>query len=363
VNDLPDWIRLTKTGASARRLNQLLDHFGTPGAVFEASAGELSAAVGCRRNLAEKLLDPLHAATERDFKLMERLDVDLVPRTDPRFPALLREISDPPPALYVRGTLSPEDRKAVAIVGSRRATEYGLRVAGQFAAALTRAGVTVVSGMARGLDTAVHWGALKSGGRTLACLGCGVDVAYPPENRELSVKIPESGALLSEYPMMAPPDAWHFPSRNRIISGLSLGVVVIEAPTGSGALITADCAVDQNREVFAVPGSIENYRNKGPHALLRDGAKLVESVEDILSELRLDSAQPELPLDLLEPAPVQLSADETALAALLRETPQPMDDLILEAGLTAARVSAALLTLELKGLARRVPGNAYRRAG
>ncbi len=362
MDDLDAWIRLTKTGASARRLNRLLDHFGSPAALFAASVEDLRRAEGCSREVAEKLLHPACAARDRDYRLMETLGVTLLPRSSPEYPALLQEIPDPPPALYVRGTLSPRDRRSVAIVGSRRATDYGRRLAERFARELVEAGLTVVSGLARGIDTAAHLGALRGGGRTLACLGCGVDIAYPPENRELAAQIAESGAVLSEYPMNAAPDAWHFPSRNRIVSGLSLGVVILEAPSGSGALITTECAVQQNREVFAVPGNVDNFRNAGAHALIKDGAKLVETVQDILCELPPETArgplQPSLELDAPRALP-ELSPDETVVFGLLHEEPQPMDDLLLELELPTSRVSAALLTLEIKGLARRLPGNAY----
>ena len=356
---LAAWIRLTKTGASARRLNTLLDRFGSPEALFNASASEVARNSGCSLAVADKILDPLCAANDRELKLMDELRVRLLPRTDSDYPALLREISDPPPALYVRGEFLPEDRKAVAIVGSRQAGDYGRRMAAGFAHELAEAGVTVVSGLARGVDTAAHQGALKGGGRTIACLGCGVDVAYPYENRALARAIAERGAVVSEYPMTAPPDAWHFPSRNRVVSGLSLGVVIIEAPKGSGALITADCAVDQNREVFAVPGQIDNPRSRGPHALIKDGAKLVESVEDILSELRLNEHQTALDLEVEAPPLPELDDVEAVLFAILTADPQPVDDLILESGLPASKVSGALLMLEMKGLARRLPGNAY----
>jgi DNA processing protein len=358
------WIRLTKTGASARRLNRLIDYFGSPEALFGAPVGEIGKAAGCSVKVAEKLLDPIYLVHERDLTLMDRLGVRLVRRCDPEYPVLLKEIHDPPPALYVRGTLSPLDCKAVAIVGSRRAGDYGKRIAARFAQELVEAGITVVSGLARGVDTAAHHAAVQAGGRTLACLGCGVDVAYPYENRSLATTISEHGALLSEYPMTAPPDAWHFPSRNRIISGLSLGVIILEAPAGSGALITAECAVDQNREVFAVPGNIDNRSNRGAHALIKDGAKLVEGIEDVLSELRLGERQPTLGLEEEEAPPAPpLEGDEAALAALLTSEPQPIDDLILESGLPAGKVNAALLMLEMKGLARRVPGNAFARVG
>lgn len=359
MEELLPWIRLTKTGASARRLNQLLDHFGSPEALFAASPAEVARGANCSVAVAEKLLDPIYAANERDLRLMEQLKVTLLRRCDPEYPPLLREISDPPVALYVRGTLEPADGRAVAIVGSRRASDYGRRMADRLARQLVEAGYTVVSGLARGVDTAAHQGALRAGGRTLACLGCGVDVVYPAENRGLAQAVAEQGAVLSEYPMNAPPDAWHFPSRNRIVSGLSLGVVVLEAPFGSGALITATCAVDQNREVFAVPGSIESRLNTGPHALIKDGAKLVESVEDILCELAPEAPlQPRLELEAAAELP-ELTPSEKMLHALLAHDPKPIDDLIMEAALPAAEVSATLLTLEIKGVARRLPGNAY----
>lgn len=360
-SELHAWIRLTKTGASARRLNGLLDHFGTPEGFFGASAREVSEVARCPLPVAEKLLDPAYAANPRDLKLMEQLGVTLLRRCDPGYPRLLREIADPPVALYVRGALDPADGRCVAIVGSRQASDYGRRMADRLARDLVAAGITVVSGLARGVDTAAHWGALRAGGRTLACLGCGVDVVYPYENRSLAAAVAEGGAVLSEYPMNAPPDAWHFPSRNRIVSGLSLGVVVIEAPPGSGSLITATCAVDQNREVFALPGNVDNRLNRGAHALIKDGAKLVENVEDILAELRFGQApaQQALDLDPVPAGPPELTPEEAALLALLSQDPKPVDDLILESGLPASRVSAGLLTLELKDVARRLPGNAY----
>src|SRR5205823_1946128 len=293
------------------------------------------AAAGRPPSVAERLLDPAHVPPDTEMRRLDQLGVDLLIRDDPRYPALLAEIHDPPPLLYVRGSLPPADAPAVAIVGSRSGTTYGRGVAERFGRELAAAGVGVVSGLARGIDAAAHRGALAGGGPTLAVLGCGVDVPYPWENQELARRIIDSGALVSEYPLGAAPDAWHFPSRNRIISGLALGSVVIEAARGSGALITAACAVDQNREVFAVPGSIDNPLTQGPHALLRDGARLVTNIDDILQELRLapEAAQAALPL----PEP-ELSGDERQLWTLLSRQPRHVDDLILESDLPVGQV-------------------------
>jgi DNA protecting protein DprA len=212
--------------------------------------------------------------------------------SDVRYPALLRNITDPPPILYVDGELEPVDVQAVAIVGSRHATFYGIRIARTLAEELSRLGFTIVSGMARGIDRVAHEGALAAGGRTLAVLGCGLDVAYPTEHTQLRAQVAEAGALLTEFPLGSPPLAAHFPRRNRILSGLSLGVVVVEAAEGSGSLITAKLAAEQGREVFAVPGPIDAPTSRGTHGLLKQGAKLTETVDDILDELLPQLEQP-----------------------------------------------------------------------
>src|SRR5438874_3259706 len=212
--------------------------------------------------------------------------------SDVRYPVLLRNIPDPPPLLYVDGQVEPVDVQAVAIVGSRHATLYGIRIARTLAEELSRLGFTVVSGMARGIDRVAHEGALAAGGRTLAVLGCGLDVAYPPDHTQLRAQVAEAGALLTEFPLGSPPLAAHFPRRNRILSGLSLGVVVVEAAEGSGSLITAKLAAEQGREVFAVPGPIDAPTSRGTHGLLKQGAKLTETVDDILDELLPQLQQP-----------------------------------------------------------------------
>lgn len=275
---------------------------------------------------------------------------------DPRYPAALRTIADPPQMLYVRGALRDEDRSAVAVVGSRRASAYGAAVAEWLGRELARAGVTVVSGLARGIDGAAHRGALQAGGRTVAVLGCGPDVVYPPEHRRLMAQLIESGAAISEYPPGTPPLKHHFPRRNRLISGLSLGVVVVEGREDSGALITADCALEQGREVFAVPGPVLVPTSALPNRLLQQGAKLVTTVEDILEELRLPKSQPHAAASA-----IPLEGAEAAVYARLLD-PLHVDILALRCGLPASEVGRVLLALELRGLVRALAGQRYVRA-
>lgn len=273
---------------------------------------------------------------------------------DSAYPAVLREIADPPEPLYVRGTLDEQDRAAVAVVGARRASAYGLAVAEWLGRELVRHRVTVVSGMARGIDGAAHRGALMAGGRTIAVLGCGPDVVYPAEHVDLMGQIIESGAVVTEFPPGTPPLPHHFPQRNRIISGLSLGVVVIEGRERSGALVTADFALDQGREVFAVPGSIFGETSYLPHRLLQEGAKPVTTVDDILTELRLPQRVDQIPA--LVPA---LDGVEAIVFAQLDFDPRHIDALAERSALPVAEVGRALLVLELRGLVRTLAGQRY----
>ncbi len=282
--------------------------------------------------------------------------MDAVSPDDPGYPAALRTIPDPPARLYVRGHLPGDGAAAVAVVGARRATAYGVAVARRLAADLARCGVAVVSGLARGIDAAAHEGALDAGGRTVAVLGCGPDVVYPPEHASLMARVIDAGAVLSEYPPGTPPLRHHFPRRNRLISGLSLGVVIVEGREDSGALITADCALEQGREVFAVPGPVTSATSALPHRLVQQGAKLVRGVEDILDELRLPVRPPPAP-----PA-VALAGAEAAVYAVLTLEPQSLDILVLRSSLPVAEVSRALVALELAGMARALPGQRYVRA-
>lgn len=283
--------------------------------------------------------------------------VGVVRWDDPAYPAALRVIPGPPQTLYVRGTLRDEDNAAVAIVGSRRASAYGIAVAEWLGRELARCGVTVVSGLARGVDAAGHRGALEGGGRTIAVLGCGVDVVYPPEHRRLIAQIIEAGAVVSEFPAGTQPLPHHFPQRNRLISGLSLGVVVVEGRERSGALLTADCAVEQGREVFAVPGSIFNETSRTPHRLLQQGAKLVARMEDILEELRL----PGRPVRAAISAPA-LQGTEALVYAHLTLDPLHLDMLAQRCMRPVADVTRALTMLELRDLVRALPGQWYVRA-
>jgi DNA processing protein len=280
---------------------------------------------------------------------------------DGAYPALLAAIASPPP-LYVRGALVADDALAVAIVGSRRASGYGLAVAERLAADLAALGVTIVSGLARGIDTAAHRGALAVQGRTVAVLGSGIDVIYPPENRLLAREVEDRGALVSQFPPGTLPKPWHFPARNRTLAGLALGVVVVEADEQSGALITAGFAADLGREVFAVPGEITRPTSSGPHRLIQEGAKLVRDWTDVVQELPEQSRRavraPSTRLRASPPPPNQ-SPEGRVLALLETERAKPIDELIASGGVEAPRVAAALVALELGGWVRQLPGQRW----
>jgi DNA processing protein len=347
---------LTK-GIGPARIERLLDYFGDLATAWAARPGELE-----RAGLGEALRANL-AATRRDYDLDRELDriaragVTLLTWDDPAYPARLRQIRGAPPVLYVKGALTPEDDLALGVVGTRRATSYGREVTTRLTADLARAGLTIVSGLAKGIDACAHQAALQAGGRTIACLGSGVDVIYPAEHRHLATRIADGdqGALLSEYHLGTTPEAQNFPARNRLISGLALGVLVTEAPQKSGALITADFAAEQGRDVFAVPGSILSPHSVGPNELLKDGAKPVTCADDILSELQLvrREAQAETRRALPE------NEDERALLRLLGDGPTHINDLGHASGLPMPAVGSLLMLLELKGFVRQVGGGQY----
>lgn len=333
----------------------LVEYFGDLQTAWNASRGDLRAS-----GLGERAADSLIRTRTRlslddEMQRVERAGVSLLTLADDGYPRLLREIPSPPPVLYVRGTLTPEDENAVGIVGTRRITAYGREMARRLSAELAVAGVTIVSGLARGVDGIAHASALDSGGRTVAVLGCGLDTIYPPEHRKLADQIVERGALVSEFSLGTPPDAPNFPVRNRIISGMSLGVVVVEAPIKSGALITASFAADQGRTVFAVPGSALSSASAGTIQLLRDGAAVAATGDDVLSFLNLGVRQIEMETRQLLPT----SDAERSILELLASEPRHIDEIALDSGLPIGTLSAQLLQMQLKGLVRNVGTQHY----
>lgn len=316
-----EWLTLALVpGVGSTHFIRLLARFRAPRNVLRASQAGLEEVVGPA--LARRIREYAGVAnTETQERLMAACGARLVTLEDAEYPPRLAEIYDPPLLLFTRGELRESDARAVAIVGTRRPTPYGIRMAEQFARELAARGVTVVSGMAAGIDAAAHRGAIEAGGRTLAVLGSGVDVPYPPENEPLMARIIEQGCVLSQFPMGSQPARAHFPYRNRIISGLSLGTLIVEAPLQSGALITARQAAEQGREVFAVPGHIGVRNSEGPHALIREGAKLVENAEDILVELELprDLDQPFTPLPETAPAESEARPRQASFAVRVLE--------------------------------------------
>jgi len=333
------------------------------------SLGDLAALGGAgvaeRAGLGEDAGAAVAAAEAAALTLGRQLQADgvsLLGLCEDGYPELLREIPSPPPLLFVRGCLKPGDRRAIAVVGSRKATLGGVRMAKALARDLAGAGFTIVSGLARGIDTAAHQGALEAGGRTIAVMGSGIDEVYPAENRELAARIAAGGAVVTEFGPASGPHKWNFPRRNRIISGLALGTVVVEAGERSGALITAGFALEQNRTVFAVPGSPGYARSRGTNGLIKQGACLVESAADVVEEIAPQAGPPAGPRSLgLAP---DLAPDEARVVALLSDAPAHVDEVSRELNLAPHAVLGLLVCLETRGLVRALPGKFYvREAG
>jgi len=368
-DDLLAHVRLAcVTGIGDRRRRLLLDRFGSPRAVFAAPAQEIAAVEGIGLKRAAAIAD--HAAIAEAEALLatcRRRGVETLIEGDDRYPGLLSRIPDPPGVLFVRGSIEPCDSLAVAVVGSRHPTPYGKRIAWQLAGSLARAGYTVVSGLARGIDAAAHRGALDAGGRTLAVLGTGVLTIYPPEHAELAAEVIARGAVLSEEPPLGEGHAGAFPQRNRIVSGLTLGTVVVEAAERSGALITARLAGEQGREVFAVPGQVDCRMARGCHRLIRDGAKLVESVDDIIEELGpLVAASTSADGRCVRsPAELQLGDVERQVLAAMDAAGMPssidIENVVATSGLAASQVLSTIGVLEMRRILRRLPGGRVER--
>ena len=342
---------------------RLIDRFDSPANVLRSTSAELQAVEGIGPKLAQRIATARNRTeVEQQLALARKHDLDILLPTDTRYPRLLQEIHDPPVVLFTRGRLQESDSIAVAIVGTRHASRYGLEQARRLAGSLARMGITVVSGMARGIDSAAHRGALEAGGRTLAVLAGGVLTPYPPENARLADEIASQGCVLSESAPSREPLRGLFPQRNRIISGLSLGTLVVEAPQRSGSLITARLAMEQGREVFAVPGPVDSRVSQGPHQLLRDGAKLVASVEDILEELGplVETARLEengTNRTIHSPAELMLNEVEKRVLQAIEPTGSLVDDVVVATGLPVHRVLSTISVLEMRHLVRRLGGN------
>jgi DNA processing protein len=356
--DMKYWIALSMLAdIGPMTAKRLLSAFGTPEKIFHAQLDELIGIEGIGINRARSIRSfSLWKEVEKHVQRVEQAGIAAVSIENPSYPAMLKETDGAPLVLYVRGSLIPQDRYAIAVVGSRNLTHYGASVAERIAGDLARMGFTIVSGMARGVDSLAHKASLAAGGRTVAVLGSGVDIPYPPENKTLMEKIIASGSVISEFLPGTPPDKDNFPRRNRIISGLSLGILVVEAVSDSGALITARYATDQGREVFAIPGNITSASSEGTNDLIRKGATLVRHANDIVEELApvlkgFIRAAGEVPVDITE--------DEKGLCTFLSGEPRQIDEISRESGLPSSKVLGVLLGLEMKGAVKQITGKRF----
>jgi DNA processing protein len=355
--DLKYWVAFGLISRIGRARFLLLEkHFGRLENAWTATTAELRAAGLDQASVTSILASRPQISPEAEMEKLRRHHVQALNWNDASYPTKLKEIYDPPPVLYVRGEIKPADEWAVAVVGTRRATPYGRQVAEQLAGDLARNQVTVVSGLARGIDAIAHRAALDGGGRTIAVMACGLDMVYPPEHVKLAQEILERGALVSDYPLGAQPRSEHFPRRNRIMSGISLGVLMVEGDVKSGAMITTHLALEQNRDVFAVPGSIYAPTFRGNNKLIQEGeAKLVSRVEDILEELNLTMVAQQMEMKEIVPA----DATEAQLLRYLSSQPIHIDEVRRESGLPISTVSSTLAMLELKGMVRQVGRMSY----
>ncbi|MBI5194257.1 MAG: DNA-protecting protein DprA [Nitrospirae bacterium] len=344
---------------------KLIERFSTPDEVFAASDEELCTVEGITSELVRKIKSVVHPVKDvtDEIKIIRENGIQLIYLNHPDYPEILKNIIDPPICFYMKGGITQGDAKAIAIVGTRRPTTYGRKVTEKIASELSSAGFTIVSGMARGIDSAAHQSVIKTGGRSIGVLGCGIDVVYPPENSRLFAEMPEYGAIISEFAPGTGPQKQNFPQRNRIISGLSLGTVVIEAAERSGSLITVRFALEQGREVFAVPGNINSPVSMGTNNLIKQGAKLVTSTEDILEEFEQLLTQGLINViknSYLEK--ISLSKDENNIYNTLTLEPKHIDQIITESGIEPRDTIQLLLNLEIKGVAEQVAGSCYVKA-
>jgi DNA processing protein len=350
-NDIKYWVGFSLISGIGRvRFTQLENYFKKLEGAWEATPAELKQAGLDRGSIRAITSRRPKISLEAEMDKLDRYGVKAFTWHDEGYPSRLKEIYDYPPVLYVRGSILLEDDWSVAVVGTRRATVYGRQVTEEIVTDLARSNITIVSGLARGIDSVAHHNALKAGGRTIAVFACGLDIVYPSENANLARRIIQQGALISEYPLGTKPRAESFPRRNRIMSGLSLGVLVIEAGESSGALITAHMALEQNREVFAIPGSILSPNSRGTNKLIQEGAKLVHSHTDILEELNLTTVAHQVELKEVIPT----SETESLILKYLSAEPTHIDEVCRSSGLLMSAVSSSLAMMELKGLVKQV---------
>lgn len=364
-----DWVALTfVSGIGSRTAATLVERFGSPSACFEASPSSLESA-GLRRPSIEALkTGDMREQAARQLRMLEAMGAEAITLADARYPRLLRETFDPPVVLYAKGDIAGAlGQPALAVVGSRHCSTYGRNVAEMLARELAERGITIISGLARGIDAAAHQGALDGRGLTIAVMGTGLDSVYPKENSKLADRITESGALLTEFALNVPPLPQHFPFRNRVISGMALGVVVVEGAERSGSLITARMAMEQGRDVFAVPGNITSAKSFGPNTLIKDGAKLVQTWRDVVEELPFEIKATILAGERAPAASAQLQFEEVALgdaeravlARLRDDASTHIDELIALSGLARGELMTALLALEMTGRIRQLPGKCF----
>jgi len=355
-DELKYWVAFSGIpGVGRVRIAQLKEHFGSLQHAWKAPEGRLKQAGLDSRSIGALVTLRPRISVDDEMEKLERQKVRALICEGPKYPRRLKEIYDYPPVLYVKGSLPAEDEPCLAIVGTRRPTVYGRQVTEEIVADLARSGITIISGLARGIDSVAHRAALDAGGKTVAVFGCGLDIVYPGENTKLAQAIIEQGALVTEYPLGVKPKAENFPMRNRIMSGLSLGVLVVEAGERSGALITAQQAVEQNREVFAVPGSILSPASQGTNRLIQEGAKLVRNYADILQELNLTIVVQQAEIREFSPA----NEAESAILKQLSAEPNHIDEICRRSGLTMPEASSTLAMLELRGIARQVGSMNY----
>jgi len=372
--DIEKWLKLIRAdNVGPATFTRLIKHFGSADRALDASVSELAKINGIGSRTAEQIARTRDKFdTTAELELADKLGVWLINLADERYPPVLKQIYDPPPVLYIKGSLTRQDNLCIAIVGSRRCSLYGQEQSSRLAHFLSSAGFTICSGMARGIDSAAHQGALSAGGRTIAVQGCGLANIFPPENKKLFELIAESGACISELPLQYEPLSENFPPRNRIIAGLSLGTIVVEAGLRSGALITAGAALENNREVMAVPGKIDSPSSKGAHQLIKQGAKLVESVEDVLETLgyigrqlqghataAAAKASERLEKPLFDVSQLSLSETEKMVCDYLGKEPLHTEQIIAGTNLPPGSINAALVSLRLKGLIKQLPGNLF----